>query len=227
MAPLIEVTNEVLEGMNKLKIPYNQKDILKNKTISPFNKDDFIYVPSINLYVAKERTHLNKNWFDCHKLLQQNNQRMLIIPEFIEFLKYTKINFPDIYKDITEVRDPWRAEWLDADFEVKDKKLYINYNHILDSNGDLIPKNSEVLDKNTLMKHKTPGISLEDWLKFPTKQGFPKKNISDGDLYYWFPRSDNNSVARFDANSYVAFLNCNRIPSYTDSVLGVRAVRRE
>lgn len=150
---------------------------------------------------------------------------MLILPEFIEFLKYTKENYKEIYNEITEVRNPWRAEWLDADFKVKGKDLYINYNHILDSNGNLIPKNSEILDKNTLMKDK--GISLEDYLnKNQTSQGLPSKEVKSGDLYYWYPESDNNSVARFDADSDRADLYCGWDPSDGYSYLGVRAVKQ-
>jgi len=119
------------------------------------------------------------------------------------------------------------AEWLDADFKVKDKKLYINYNHVLDSNGNLIYKNSEVLDKATLMEDKTPGISLEDYLtNNNTKQGLPSKNVKSGDFYYWFPGDDNNSVARFDADSGGAGLDGDRDPSSVrDSSLGVFAVK--
>ena len=191
--------------------------------------NDFIYVPSISLYVAKQRTFQNKNWFDCHKELQKNNQRMLIIPEFIEFLKYLKssINseYLTIYKDITEVKDPWRAEWLDADLKVKNKQLYINYNHVLDSKGNLIPKNSELLDKDTLMKDKKPGISLDEWLDNHTIPGLPTTKTKSGDLYYWCP-GDNNSVVGFDADSARVGLDCNGGPSFDYSVLGVRGVKK-
>ncbi len=203
----------------------NKKTEEQTPIAQPTKKDlaDFIYVPSINLYVAKQRTHFGKNWFDCHKELQKNNERMLIIPEFIEFLKYTKINFPDIYKDITEVRNPWRAEWLDADFKVINEKLHVNYNHILDKNGNLTPKNSELLNSNTLMQDKTPRINLENYLNnFHTHQGLPNKNVGPGDLYYWYPRSDNNLVARFFADSDRAVLGCYRYPSAAGSSLGVR-----
>ena len=77
------------------------------------------------------------------------------------------------------------------------------------------------------MKNKTPGISLESWLQNPTKQGLPNKDTKSEDLFYWFPLSDNNSVARFDADSDGADLNCYWSPSDSDSVLGVRAVARE
>jgi len=195
------------------------------------NLDNFIYVPEIKLYVAKERTLQNKNWFESHKELQENGERMLIIPEFVEFLKYLKSSNNqedlEIYKDITEVRSPWRAEWLDADFKTKGEDLYIHYNHKIDENKSLVPQNSEVLGKNTLMKNKTPGISLENWLENPTKQGLPSKKTSSGNLSYWNPRSDNNSVARFDADDVRAFLDCDGYPSDGFSYLGVRAVREE
>jgi len=203
----------------------------KNKVVSPIenpiinpnqNLDGYIHVPSLNLYFTKERILQGENWFDTHKSLQLNNQRMPTIPEFIEFLKYSKLNFPDVYKDITEVRDPWRGEWIDADFKLKGEDLYINYNHILDSKGNLIPKNSEIIDKNTLMKDKIPGISLEDYINNNyTKQGLPNNKVKSGDFYYWFPKSDNNSVARFSAGSDGAVLYCGRSPSDANASLGV------
>ena len=91
----------------------------------------------------------------------------------------------------------------------------------------MVPQNSEILDKNTLMKDKTPGISLENWLETSTKQGFPSRKVKSGDLYYWSSRSDNNSVARFYAYSGGAGLVCGRFPSGRNADLGVRAVRHE
>jgi hypothetical protein len=213
-----------------------KEDTPKQKKAIPPSKPDqdgFIYVPSIQLYVSKERVHLGKNWFECHKLLNKEGLRMPTIPEFVEFLKYLKSSnnreYTKICNEITEVRKPWRGEWLDADFKVVNEEICINYYHVLDSNRTLIPKDSEILDKNTLMEDKTPGISLEDYLdNNHTSQGLPSKNVKSGDLYYWCPRSDNNSVAGFDAGSGGAILRCGRwVPSGRDSNLGVRAVRRE
>ena len=189
---------------------------------SNLSTDDFIYVPSINLYVAKQRTLLNSNWNECQEVLHKENSKILTIPEFKEFLKYSKTNFPDIYNEITEVRDPWRAEWLDADFKVEKKDLMV-YSHIFD-NGKIIKKKQK-LDSNTLMLDKTPGISLDDWLKDSTNQGLPKENILDGDLYYWAPMKDNNSVGWFYAFSGWAYLSCNWYPSDLSDSLGVRAVK--
>ena len=186
---------------------------------------DFIYVPSINLYVAKQRTHLNKTWKDCWTELQKENYKMLKINEFREFLKYLKSQnnpeYKNIFNEITEVRSPLRAEWLDANFKKRNKGLFKKDElYILTENET----KEEKLDENTLMSDKTPGISLDDFVegKNITSQGLPNKNISSGNLYYWHPRSDNNSVARFDAIDVRAYLSCCRYPSYSYSYLGVR-----
>lgn len=226
MAPIIEVSDEDLNAFNQLGLKYKLRKDLENSSLK--NSDKFIRVPSLNLNFVKERTLQGKNWYETHKELQSNGLSMPTIPEFIEFLKYAKINSPELYKEITEVRNPWRANWLDADFKVKGKYLYINYNHVLDSKGNLVPKNSEILDKNTLMSDRTPGISLENFLEQNhTSQGLPSKKVKSGDLYYWNPRSDNNSVALFDAYSDWALLDCCGVPSGGDSGVGVFAVKRE
>ena len=216
MAPIIEVTDKFLKGLNSRD--YKLRNDLKDKS-SNKNTNEFIYVPSINLYIAKERTHLNKNWKDCWTELQSQNYQMLKINEFREFLKYTKENHKDIYNEITEVNSPWRGEWLDANFKVEKNELY------------LLTENESKKEKleDCLMKDKNPGILLEDWIngKNISSQGLPNKNISSGNLYYWYPRSDNNSVARFGAFDGRTLLGCCRDPSYADSGLGVRAVKEK
>jgi hypothetical protein len=220
-----DLTDEIIRVANQLDKSKTNSLEKKTKYFPQEEYKDYIYVPSIGLYVAKEKKLLGKTWSECHTILHENNKRMLILPEFLEFLKYTKIKFPDIYNEITQVTEPWRSEWLDADLKLKDNKLYINSNHKLNENGSLVPLNSEIIDKNTLMQDKTPGISLDDYIiKAHTSQGLPSKDVASGDLYYYFPRSANNSVAGFDAYSGRAYLNCNRDPPIRDSNLGVRAV---
>src|SRR3989344_7997593 len=170
----------------------------------------------------KLRNHLNKNWKDCWTELQKQNYQMLKINEFREFLKHlisapNNQEYKNIYNEITEVRNPWRAEWLDANFKVENKGVYI-----LTENESKKEKLEECL-----MSDKTPGIDLKDWIngKNITSQGLPNKNISSGSLYYYYPRSDNNSVARFDADSDGAYLNCCWYPSFTNSSLGVRSCK--
>jgi len=191
----------------------------------------FIYVPSINLYVAKERTLQGKNWNDCHKELHANNYRMPTIKEFAEFLFYLKANpngVPDTsaqeiretLDEIITIRSPWRSEWLDAKFE-KQKGMYVSY-YKFDSSGNIIQEQEKLEDY--LAKDKTPGIDLDSWINDSTKQGLPKPKTAKGDLYYYYPRE--NTVARFVANSGWAGLDCGRYPTYTYPSLGVRAIRR-
>ena len=207
----------------------NSKDPVpvSNPVTNTRNIDGMIPIPGTNIHFAKERTYLNKSWNDTHSLLASENLRMPTIPEFIEALKYFKSSrdneLQTLYNEITEVRSPWRANWLDADFKVINGILHINYNHSI-QNGILTPRNSEPLNAKTLMENRTPGVSLDSWLSNSTSQGLPKTDITEGKLYYWSPMSDNNSVARFDADSGRADLGCYGDPSGASPELGVYAV---
>ena len=81
MAPIIEVSNEDLKSFNQLGLKYKLRNDLEDK--SAFNESDFVYIPLINLYVAKERSLIGKNWYETHRELQSKEERMLTIPEFI------------------------------------------------------------------------------------------------------------------------------------------------
>jgi len=224
MAPIRYVNEQENEALEKLKIGKRRFDLEDSNFKDSLSNDDFIYVPSIDLYVAKERKLLGENWFDSQKELHSKNEKMLTIPEFLEFLKYTKKNYKDIYKEITEVKSLWRAEWLDADFKVYGGELRVNYHMFQD--GKIIQK-SEVLDKNTLMNDPTPGISLEGYLtNSHTSQGLPSKDVKKGDLHYKIPRRDNNSVARFDANNVWTYFSGYGNPSNKSNYLGVRVAKQ-
>ena len=217
-----EAYKKYLEDSGKRK-PRKTKDPTPSKAV---DAGDYVYMPQHKLYVAKRRSHLGENWSQAHKALHQEDARMLTLIEFSDFLKLLKAGndeFKAIYGDITEVRNPYRAEWLDADFKTAGNKLKINYNHRT-INGKLKPKNSELLE-DCLMENKTPGISLDYWLSNPTSQGLPRADIGDGSLYYWAPMRDDKSVARFDADSGRAGLGCNGDPADSDSGLGVRAAK--
>jgi len=158
------------------------------------NIENYIYVPSINLYISKEKTLHNNDWNDAHKKLKEQGLRMPTIPEFLEFLRYIKSNpndqeYASILKEITELKSPWRSEWLDAYFEQENNQFYI------------YTKNKTIKQplESCLMEDKTPGIDFNNLLDNPTKQGLPKANVREGNLYYWHPR--NGTVARFDADS--------------------------
>jgi len=224
MAPIRYVSKQENEVLEKLKIGKRRFDLEDSNFKGFLSKNDFIYVPSIDLYVTKEKKLLGRNWLDSQKELHSKNEKMLTVLEFLEFLKYTKKNYKNIYNKITEVKNPWRAELLDAEFKVDGRNVRINYHVFKDGK---IVQESEVLDKKTLMKDQLPGISLEDYLtNSHTSQGLPSKDIKKGNLYYKFPRSDNNSVARFDAVIDGDVLNCNEYPSDWVNILGVRAAKQ-
>src|SRR3989344_2598729 len=216
---LDEIAEALLNGSEQQQPQYNSS--------KGIDKGDYIFMPSHNLLVAKKRSHLNKNWYEAHKALHNEGARMLTLIEFVDFLNLLRNGddeFKRIYNEIGEVRrESWKIEWLDVDFKVIKGILHINYDHRF-VNGILTPKNSEPLEV-CLIQDKTPGISIGDWLSNPIRQGLPRANIQDGSLYYLYPRSDNNSVARFDAGSGRAYLDCywNQQDSYAS--LGVRASR--
>ena len=196
------------------------------RPISPTNApnlDGYIYVPSTGLYVAKERTHFNKNWSQAHQLLESENSFMLNMYEFVEFLKHLKEN-PNqennsIYESITAVRSPYRGEWIDAKFDSNGNVRY-EAKHKTQEKGILTTV--EPLQKY-LAQNKTPGISLDEWINNHTQQGLPKPKIKNGDLWYWAPIND--YVAGFEADSDWAGLDCVWNPDSTNAGLGVRAAK--
>ena len=185
------------------------------------DKEGMIYVPSTNIYIAKERSHLGLNWNATHEALKSEGLRMPTIPEFRNYLKYLKedsdlnAESENIYNDITQVRDPWRSEWLDAYFEKRKDGFYV-----LTGNKTKAEKLEDCL-----MTDKTPGINLDDWVSGTnvTNQGLPKTKSKKGDLYYWLPR--NERVARFYAGSGRADLGCDGDPRGSNSALGVRRAK--
>jgi len=209
------------------------KAILEKKVdIEPSNVPTlggFVYIPSIKLYVAKEKTLHGKDWYQTHKELHKQGLQMLTIPEFIEFIKYLKNGYQDrkeaeqILDEILPGRKPWRAEWLDANFKVINEKLHIDYNNRM-INGKLKPLSSELLE-DCLMEDKILGINLDYWLKNPTKHGLPRKDTPYGKLCYWCPMKNNNSVITFLVNSGMLGLDCGRDPGDSGSSIGVRAAK--
>ncbi|MBI5803182.1 hypothetical protein HY448_00670 [Candidatus Pacearchaeota archaeon] len=207
MAPIIEVSDSVMEDLERMGVPYK---LHQSKSVDL--ERDYVQLPS-GLYVARQRTLLGKSWNEAHAGLKMQKSRMPTPIEFVEFLNYVRKNNPKLYNEVTQVRSPWRAEWIDALFEKREDGMYI-----LTENKT----KAEKLDDDTLMEDRTPGISLDSWLNNHTSQGLPRKNVEKGDLYFWAP--ENGSVARFYAGSDEADLNCYGGPFDWGSNLGVRAV---
>ena len=190
-----------------------------------------------DLLVSMEKSHLGETWDNCYEALQQEEQFMLPIREFVDFINLLKsgrafdgngrtINtktLTQILNEIIEVRNPWRSEMLGNKFKDVNGVLHIEHNHRF-VNGQLQSLNTEPLEQY-LMQDKTPGISLDHWLSNANSQGLPIPNTNNGDLYYWHPRD--NSVARFGSDSGWAGLNCVGGPGDSCPALGVRGARKK
>jgi len=162
---------------HELEMPdMNKLEKQKVATTDAHDLKDYIWVPSAEIYVAKQRTHLNLNWNQTHEQLNQEGLFMPTIPQFIEFIKYLKSQpnnqkYQQILDDILTIREPWRANWLDAYFEQRNDGMYV------------LTKNKTYAEKlePCLTEDKTPGISLEHWLNNSTKQGLPKPKCEKGE----------------------------------------------
>lgn len=120
------------------------------------------------------------------------------LPDFLKLLKSGKAYdgngkkidskiLENIFNDITQVKSPWRAEWIDGDFKYKNSILYLAQSHALDSSGNLIPQYVKRLDK-CLIENRIPGINLEQWIQNPTRQGLVRKNSKKGRFILLLPR---------------------------------------
>jgi len=193
------------------------------ETREEIDSDNFVYIPSINLWVAKERDYLigALGWKASHEFLGFKDSRMLTPMEFVEFLNYLRKNPSEentqIYENITQVKEKG-SEFLDAYFERRDDGLYVltrNKTH------------TEKLDPNTLIQNMghDPGISLDDWLENPTSQGLPRVDVKRGEMGYLNPHS--SIISGFGTGFKGAFLGTGLESSstYEGCRVGVRAVK--
>jgi len=163
------------------------------------NTEGLIYVPEIDLHFTEERILLDKNW------------------------QTTKDTLKD--QEITEIRDPYRAEWLNARFNEREDGMYII------SEDALIKgkyKDQEIKLDNCLMLDRClmrdRYISLDRYLDSITLHGLPPANIPNGNLNYWYPRD--SSVAHLNAISRGAGLICCQDPAFSYFGLGVFGARK-
>ena len=230
---LIEIDKRYLARLKEFEIEY---------TLCPSyeSEEGFIPIPSMNLEIAKERSHLGKNWYEAHEALVEKNLRMLTIPEFMKFLNYLREN-PSrennlVYKEITQEKESWKAEWLDAYFRKREDGFYVLTGNKASfrkrEDGRYILRNKANAEKleNSLMKELESGISFDSWLKNPTSQGFPGTGVERPDIdkdrvNYWHP--ENNRVTGFIVSSQGIDLDCGLDPLRVDigPVFGVRAAR--
>jgi len=231
--------DELERTRKKQEPPKQEPRIIQVQT--DINPEDYIFLEGKtgkceypDTLIKMKKGLFDMDWNEQHEQLSQNGMHMLTIRKFVDFLNLLKTGkaydgngnrisereLDSILDDIlTALRNPWRAEYLDAYFEEKNGVLHINYNHRI-KNGKLIALNSEPLEE-CLMRDKVPGINLDSWLKTADKHGLPTTRTKNGDLYYWHPRE--NRVAGFYADSNWAVLDCDWDPESSYPSIGVHA----
>jgi len=123
----------------------------------------------------------------------------------------------EVYKEITEVRRPWRAEWFSDRCNTQKKTMRVTYD-VVNAQGAL-EEVTEDLDPY-LTRDKAPGIDLDDWLDRATAQGLPPEDVQRGSLHYWCPRADR--VGGFGADADRLGLSCDGDPRGSYAAVGVR-----
>lgn len=188
---------------------------------------------SIDMLMPFERTHCGERHTDCSTpfLLDKESGCMPNGGMQVDFLKLIKsgkafdgngkrissTRLNALYDEITGVRIPSRAEWIDATFG----DGIISY-HLIEEDGR-VRHVTESLGV-CLMEDKTPGISLDSWLKTADKHGLPTNKTEDGNLMFQHPI--NGRVAVFCACSDGAGLGCIVDPADSDAAIGVRVAKR-
>jgi hypothetical protein len=232
IAPLkVEGLDEIVEDLLKgeptphhTPIPDGSKYIL-----IPENNFHSYQHPSIA--IAKETQYPNLKWQQAKTTLESSGHFMPSIPLFLELLtllrsgnvldcnhnRLSNQEITQILNNITEVRDPWRAEHLNAAFPAENKITYPIF-----SSGTLT-YTTEDIAPDTLREDKLPGISLDAYLRNPTPQGLPRNNVSDSKLYYYHPKT--GRVAGFNAGSNGAVLVCGGGPQFSVAELAVRPAK--
>ena len=229
-APIVaETTKTKTEQTPQIQTPQTQVDAQ--------DIDDFIYVPPINLYVAKERSLNGLKWnqtideiYTKGITIEGIRAEMPTPFEFMSFLEYLlsgRINGlaekerKAIINDILKAGG-YRGNHLNAKFieGTGFNNLGIE-TIILEPSGNPVKKTEPLL----------PCLST-GWADINSKnsQGLLTKPYGSSyeqgkNVYFWVPIID--SVARFRAGSGRAGLNCDRDPGYSGASLGVRFARKK
>ena len=193
------------------------------------NTNGMIYIPEINLYLSTERSHLSKSWNDTHSALALEGKRMPTIEEFRNTLRYLKNSSDqqcqELYREITEVRNPERGIWLDAYFSRGNDGLYLlTRNRIrvekLEVNGRMENLQFEIHPFMWLFR----GNNLDSWIesKDMTSQGLPHARNSLLNFYYLHPVE--GRVAFIGATSLFSALSCSGSSTESYQTRGVFSV---
>ncbi len=215
-----------------LKNPDNSKQPKPLTTNQDSKLEGFIYVPSINLHIAKERSLLGKSWEQTideiyNKGIEIQGKRAQM-PTPFQFMGYINgllaENIPDL-QDSERIRilndilktGKYRGAHLNARFIEGTGFNDLNIETAtFDASGKLI-RSSEPLETCLSSNCWADINSKNSQGLFASSHG---SNYEQGkNVYFWKPVK--GSVAWFGAGSGRAYLGCDRDSDYADAGLGV------
>lgn len=180
------------------------------------NAGQFSYQESL---ICLDRIFPQESWNVIHKSLASEGAYMPTLRQFLDFVTLLKsgivydkdnqrIPESEIQKTLEEIfgkRTPYRGEFLDAKFLLKQKTMYLQFNHHRKEDVIEIPIN-DILNNDAK-------VSLEDWLKDQNNSGLPLKNISQSikDLLYQAPLDQKILVFSTSPGTYMLSANVNPI----------------
>ena len=217
-------------------------------------KSDYLLMPgkNINLLVAKwiPDSHYDRTFTEAHVKAQEEGGRLLTLPEFAATLKNVvdgararsdvvngngKLVHPteldEILDEMAGIREEWRGEYIDAAITGKrlpprlgGTKMYMASGHEV-RDGVLVPRVVEEI-RTGLLDDKR--ISFDHWIRNPTRQGFPRANVQEGEMAYWSPaetatkRSTKRRDTVFSVDEDKMDLDLSWPHEYQDSSVGFR-----
>ena len=220
-----EAYKNFLDGISKSK----EQETKTQEQPQAQNLEGFIYVPSIELYVAKERSHHNLDWYNTHKTIIPQGLRMPTPRETWELIFYLQDNLDNpelkqVYDDIlkkTQTNDQ-HGEWQNAIFTQDKKGRYIQRVTGIDNRGLVLSQKERLedhLEKDCLADITRSSINSQGLC---TLESALDSYHQGRNIYFSHPTA--GAVARFIADSVRVYLICLGDPLDSDSDLGVRLV---
>jgi hypothetical protein len=206
--PLTQVTQQAAQNLG-ITIAETAEEQDKTKYVGSMQWEQ-----ALKLNLLSGHTTLNPRQFIDFKHLLEDGIDSRVKVYTANGTELPKELLSIVHNEIFEVKEPYRAEWLDADFKEINKVLHINSNHILD-NGNLKPQITEPLEDYLRKDCRIDTRSIN-------RQGLPTRKSSKG-ISYYHPKT--GSVAGFYADSSRADLGCDWGPRYSGAELAVRPAK--
>ena len=108
MAPIIDVNEKDFERAKQILTLSGVKySPIEKERIADLQADapkGFIYVPTIKMYVSRERVGFNENFENQQRIAREEGGRMITIPEFKEVLKRCLDSLPEKWNTCVKLK---------------------------------------------------------------------------------------------------------------------------